>query len=145
MENGMQTTLEEYMPETFQKQTVGVSDSLVRTSQLPESSLDFKETVQVCFSELCTLSDSSKKKINPLTFSLRTLKICLVLMEDGISPGCSWKWNKMGMMRNGKCSTLKISECHKTEKGCSLSDILEEEVPQKYFLSKEQTEKIVFQ
>ena len=49
-----------------------------------------------------------------------------------------------GMMQNGKCSTLKISECHKTEKGASLSDILEAEVPQKYFLSKEQTEKIVF-
>lgn len=29
-------------------------------------------------------------------------------------------------------------------KGASLSDILEAEVPQKYFLSKEQTEKIVF-
>lgn len=80
MENGMQMTLEECMPETFQKPTVGVSDSHARTSQLPESSLDFKETVQVCFSELCTLSDSSKKKINPLTFSLRMLKICLVLM-----------------------------------------------------------------
>lgn len=49
------------------------------------------------------------------------------------------------MMQNGKCSTLKTSECCKTEKGCSLSDILEDEVPQKYFLSKEQTEKIVFQ
>lgn len=48
------------------------------------------------------------------------------------------------MMQNGKCSTLKISECHKTERGVSLSDILEGEVLQKYFLSKEQTEKIVF-
>ena len=101
-------------------------------------------SVQACFSELCTLSDSSKKKINPLTFSLRTLRICLVLMEDGISPDCSLKWSRGGMMQNGKCSTPKISECHKTEKGASLSDILEAEVPQKYFLSKEQTEKIVF-
>lgn len=49
-----------------------------------------------------------------------------------------------GTMRSGKCSTLKTSECHKIEKGCSLSDILEDEVPQKYFLSKGQTEKIVF-
>ena len=49
-----------------------------------------------------------------------------------------------GMMQNGKCSTPKILESHKTEKGASLSDILEAEVPQKYFLSKEQTEKIVF-
>ena len=49
-----------------------------------------------------------------------------------------------GMMRNGRCSIPKISECHRTEKGVSLSDILEVEAPQKYFLSKEQTEKIVF-
>ena len=48
------------------------------------------------------------------------------------------------MMQNGKCSTPKISEYHRTEKGASLSDILEGEVLQKYFLSKEQTEKIVF-
>lgn len=96
MENGTQMTLEECVPMISQKQTVGASDSLAKISQLPESNLDFKGTVQACFSELCTLSDSSKKKINPLTFSLRTLRICLVLMEDGISPGCSLKWNRGG-------------------------------------------------
>ena len=144
MESGTQMTLKEYMPETFQEQIAGVSDSHVRTSPLQENSLDFKGTVQVCFSELCTLSDNSKKKIDPLTFSLRTLKICLVLMEDGISPDCSLKWSRGGMMQNGRCSTPKISECHKTEKDVLLSDILEGEVPQKYFLSKEQMEKMVF-
>lgn len=96
MGSGMQMTLEEYMPKTFPKQTAGASDSLVRISQSQESNLDFKETAQACFSELCTLSDNSKKKINPLTFSLRTLRICLVLMEDGISPGCSLKWSRGG-------------------------------------------------
>lgn len=95
-ENGTQMTLEECAPMIFRKQTVGASASLARTSQLQENNLDFKETVQACFSELCTLSDSSKKKINPLTFSLRTLRICLVLMEDGISPDCSLKWNRGG-------------------------------------------------
>ena len=144
MENGMQMTLEECMPETFQKPTAGASDFHAKISQSQENKSVFKETVQACFSELCTLSDSSKKKINPLTFSLRTLKICLVLMEDGISPDCSLKWSREGMMQNGRCSTPKISECHKTGKDVLLSDILEEEVPQKYFLSKEQTEKIVF-
>ncbi len=96
MENGTQMTLEECVPMIFQKQTVGVSDSHAKTSQSQESNLDFKETVRACFSELCTLSDSSKKKINPLTFSLRTLRICLVLMEDGISPDCSLKWSRGG-------------------------------------------------
>lgn len=96
MENGTQMTLEECVPMISQKQTVGASDSLAKISQLQENNLDFKETVQACFSELCTLSDSSKKKINPLTFSLRTLRICLVLMEDGISPNCSLKWSRGG-------------------------------------------------
>ena len=144
MENGTQLTFEKCMPETYQKQTVGASDSHAKTSRSQESNSDFKETVQACFSELCTLSDSSKKKINPLSFSLRTLKICLVLMEDGISPDCSLKWIGGGTMQNGKCSTPEISECRRTEKGVSLSDILEAGVPQKYFLSKEQVEKIVF-
>ena len=144
MENGTQMTLDEFVPMTSQKPIAGVSDSRAKISQLPENNLDFKETVQTCFSELCTLSDNSKKKINPLTFSLRTLKICLVLMEDGTSPDCSLKWSGVGTMQNGKCSTPKILEFHKTGKGVSLSDILEEEVLQKYFLSKEQTEKIVF-
>lgn len=95
-ENGTQMTLEECVPMIFRKQTVGVSDSHAKTSQSRENNLDFKETVQACFSELCILSDSSKKKINPLTFSLRTLRICLVLMEDGISPDCSLKWSRGG-------------------------------------------------
>lgn len=80
----------------------GQSSTTVKTSPLQENSLDFKETVQACFSELCTLSDNSKKKINPLTFSLRTLRICLALMEDGISPDCLLKWT--GGVRCGMAS-----------------------------------------
>lgn len=41
-------------------------------------------------------------------------------------------------------STQKTSEFHRTENVCTLSDILDVIVPQKYFLSKEQTERIVF-
>ena len=50
-----------------------------------------------------------------------------------------------GMMRNGKFSIPKTSECHRTEKGASFLDILEAEAPQKYFLSREQTDRIVIQ
>ena len=144
MVNGTQVTLDEFMPETFQTQTAGASDSLVRTSVLQENSSDLLATAQACFSELCTFLDSSKKKRDPLTYSLRMLRTCLVLMEDGISPDFSLKWTKAGMMRSGKFSTVNTSECHKTGNAVLLSDILEEEVPQKYFLSKEQTQRIVF-
>ena len=47
-------------------------------------------------------------------------------------------------MRNGKFSTLKNSEYHRTEKGYSLSDILEDEVDEKYYLSQAQVNKILF-
>ena len=144
MVNGTQVTLDEFMPEIFQTQTVGASDSHVRTSASRESNSDLLATAQACFSELCTFLDSSKKKRDPLTYSLRMLRTCLVLMEDGISPDFSLKWTKAGIMRNGKFSTVNTSECHTTGNVVLLSDILEEEVPQKYFLSKEQTQRIVF-
>ena len=92
MENGTQMTFGEYMPEIFQDLTVGASDSLAKTSALQESSADLKETVQVCFSELCTWLDNSQKKKSPLSCSSKMLEICLVLMEGGISPGFSLNW-----------------------------------------------------
>ena len=44
MVNGTQVTLDEFMPETFQTQTAGASDSLVRTSVLQENSSDLLAT-----------------------------------------------------------------------------------------------------
>jgi hypothetical protein len=41
-----------------------------------------------------------------------------------------------GMTSNGKCLTARITESPRTGKECSLSDILEEHVDQKYFLSE---------
>ena len=46
-------------------------------------------------------------------------------------------FDELGMMWNGKCLTAKISVSHKTENACILSDILEENVPDQYFLSSE--------
>ena len=144
MASGMQMTLGEYMQETFQEQTVGALDSPARTSPLPESSEEFKLIAQDSFSELCTLLGSSKKKRDLNGYSSRMLRICFQLMQDGTSPGFSVAWTRVGTMRNGKFSTLKNSEYHRTEKGYSLSDILEDEVDEKYYLSEEQTRKILF-
>lgn len=143
MENGTQMTFEEYMPETFHEPNVGASDSLARTSQSQDISLDLLGTAQACFSELCTFLDSSQKKRSPLTYSLRMLKTCLVLMEDGISPDFSLKWIGGGTMQSGKFSTLKTSEYHRTGNGVSLSDILEEEVEETYFLSPYTTQRLL--
>ena len=90
--NGLRQTSEECVQLTFLNLIVGASDSHVKTSVLTENGADLEEIVPLCFSELCTFLDSSKKRRNPIGYSLRMLKICLMLMEDGISPGFSLKW-----------------------------------------------------
>lgn len=144
MENGTQMTLELFPQEISQEQTSGALDSLAKTSALPEKESDFGAIVQACSSELCTWLAKSQKKKDPLTSSLRMLKICLLLMEDGISPEFSLRWTGLATMSNGSFSTPKISESPKTESECLLSDILDPDPPQRYFLSKEQTERIKF-
>ena len=47
------------------------------------------------------------------------------------------------MELNGRYLTAKITQSPKTERGCLLSDILETEVPEKYFLSQKMSEKLL--
>ena len=49
-----------------------------------------------------------------------------------------------GIMWNGKCLTARISESLSPEKECILSDILMKDVPEKYYLSPEQTRRLLF-
>ena len=44
---------------------------------------------------------------------------------------------------NGSVSTVKISESPSTGNECTLLDILEESVDEKYFLSAEQTQRLL--
>ena len=53
------------------------------------------------------------------------------------------RWMNWGTTVNGKCLTARISVSHKTENECSLSDILEDEVDEKYFLSDEATKRLL--
>ena len=56
--------------------------------------------------------------------------------EKSLVP-CSTGFQNWGTMQSGKLLTARISEFHKTENECSLSDILEENPDPKYFLSWE--------
>ncbi len=49
-----------------------------------------------------------------------------------------------GTAWNGWCLTARISVSPRSESGCSLSDILIPDAPEKYFLSSEQTEKLLY-
>ena len=53
------------------------------------------------------------------------------------------RWMSWGMMSNGRCLTVKISKCRKTENGSFLSDILEDSVPDSYFLSEEKAAQLI--
>ena len=145
MENGTQKTLEKSLWGAYLKQIAGVQDSHVRPCQLQENKQELqRETDQAYSSKLCDFLKKPKNKINPDTFSLKMLKTFSQLIKDGILQKFSISWMKMGTMQNGRFSTVKTLGCRKTEKGCSLSDILEEQVDQKYFLSMEQTQRIVW-
>ena len=75
--------------------------------------------------------------------SLKTLKDFSVTTVDELSKPSSKRLMNWGTTANGKCLTLRTSESHKTGKGSTLSDILEEHPDPKYFLSQEQTKKIL--
>ena len=55
----------------------------------------------------------------------------------------SQPWINWGTMWNGKSLTARILEYPKTENGCSLSDILEENVPEEFFLSQALANKLI--
>ena len=145
MESGIQLMFDLSEVTTYQPQTAGASALPARTSQLPEKEPDLTETGVHLFGKCSEYSRKSPKKIVPNGLSTKMLRECLAATEDMTLPPSSLKWSNWGTISNGKCSTQKISEFRKTESECILSDILEAEVESKYFLSKEQTEKIVFQ
>jgi len=128
---------------TYLEQTCGVSDFLVKISRSPENNWDSKGGVPACSTKCAGCSKTKTKKINPDTCSSKMLRTYFQSTGDGISSICSIHWMKSATMQSGNFSILQTSEFLKTERGCSLSDILEENVPQKYFLSREQTERIL--
>jgi hypothetical protein len=76
-------------------------------------------------------------------FSLRTSKDYSTTMaggrlEQSFKPLTSW-----GTMRSGRCLTARTSASRRTGSACSLSDILEENPGEKYFLSEKTAQKII--
>ena len=67
----------------------------------------------------------------------------LLSSERGILPQFCLTYGKQGMTLNGSVSTVRISESPSTGRECTLLDILEESVDEKYFLSAEQTQRLL--
>ena len=64
-------------------------------------------------------------------------------MPDGTSLNISLNWSKLGMMSNGRFLIPKITESLKTGNECILSDILEPEADEKYYLSAQKAVEIL--
>ena len=127
----------------YQPSLFGVSDFPAKTSPLQENKREFGGDVQGFSGKLYGCLKGEIKKIDPNGCSLKMLKIYCLLDEVLTLPDCSVRWEKSGTSANGKCLTVKTLEFRKTGKGCSLLDILEKEVDEKYFLSDQQTAKIL--
>ena len=99
----------------------------------------FEDTRGTLFFEICRFASILRPKYLFLE-NVRGL-----LNHDGglhLKPS-SEPWTDWGMMWNGKCLTAKILECHKIGNVCSLSDILEDNVPETFFLSDEKVSQLV--
>lgn len=143
-ENGTALTFDRSGQAMFPELTAGVSEHLVRTSPSQENEQGLTETDQALSERCFVFLANLKKKTDPNGLSTRMLRECCRQIEGGTSFPSSWQWKNSGTISNGICSTASITEYPRTGRECILSDILEDVVPEKYFLSKEQMEKIVF-
>lgn len=73
---------------------------------------------------------------------LRMYPICWVYRRRNASESSLKKFQNWGTVCAGVCLTLPALEYRSPDGGCSLSDILETDVPPKYFLSDETMKKM---
>lgn len=129
----------------FLEPTAGASDFRAKISQWPEDNKESPmENVVPYFLQLRNLLGTHRKKVDPVIYSLRTLKTYLVLTQGLTSSNFKLSWMKSGTMSNGMFSTAPKSSLS-TGSVFSLSDILEDEVPEKYFLSAKIVKKLLKQ
>jgi len=128
----IQATLGRSGPVVSPITTFSVLASLARLSVLPGKGAALKTLVERFSSRLPALRGLK----DPHYYSWRTLKGSSATTKDRPTQP-SWKsWGVSGIGPSGKFSTLSGSVYPRTGNVCSLSDILEEEIPDQYFLSQ---------
>ncbi len=111
--------------------TLSLGDSLAKICQLLESGQELKVREAVCLMRQLELYGVK----DPSILSLKMSKGCFIPKMGETSSMSSKRLPTLGMMVNGKYS-IQGGFCPKIESGYSLSDILEEKVDPKYFLSQ---------
>ena len=123
--------MSEERTEAHDQLTLFAEDSPAKTCRLPESARAWLESDQGFGSSSIAFLRSLRRD----GLSSRTSPACYLATEDGTLPSSFKGWRNSGMARAGGYLTLNISEWPSDAAVCSLSDILETDVPQKYYLS----------
>ena len=132
-------TQQRLIPEPSPTLISWLGDFLAKHSAWQDSGKDL--TIQEEHSFLISQGFSITK--DPEIFCLKMLKVYYLMTAEKLSRQCLGFSPTWGMSLNGRYLTAKISESPRIGKECTLSDILEEEVEDKYFLSHEMTEKLL--
>ena len=93
---------------------------------------------ETCFS---TISKSLKPR-DPSILLLKTFPTCWGYRRESATELSLKKFQNWGIVCAGVCLTAPALEYRSQDEGCSLSDILEKDVPPKYYLSDEAMQKI---
>ncbi len=117
-----------------------VQDFLARHSLSPESEEDLQMPEELCSLRLPDWLQTSDLRIS----SLKMFPDCFRMTKARRLTPSYIRFMNWGIMWNGKCLTARISESLSPEKECILSDILMKDVPEKYYLSPEQTRRLLF-
>ena len=125
--------------EQLEPLTLSAEDFRAKLSALRELEEDSKILGELYFLRL----QGSLLFSNLSIYSLKTLKDSSAMTKAIPLRQSSQRWMNSGMMWNGKCLTAKISPSLKTGSECSLSDILEDNVPETFFLSSEKISQLV--
>ena len=94
------------------------------------------------FFEIVRLLQEKKQEDRPRWLLLENVKGVFFLEEREILEPFCVNWPHWGMVLNMRLVTRKTMEFPKTGNGCLLSAILQEEVPEKYFLTDAKTQQL---
>lgn len=133
-------TQEKSYPNSYPISTLFSEDFPVSPSQSQEQEKDLTIQEERCFLKLLELLPLKNLSIS----SSKMFPDCLTMTQAGHLKQSSVHWMSWGMMCAGRYSTAKISEFRSHEIECSLSDILEDYVSERYYLSRKQAEKLLY-
>lgn len=131
---------EKLYPNSYPISTLLPADFPVSPSQSQEQERVLTIQEERCFLKLQELLPLKNLSIS----SSKMFPVCLTMTQAKHLKQSSVHWMAWGMMCAGRYLTAKISEFPSHEIECSLSDILEDNVPEKYYLSRKQAEKLLY-